>query len=103
MSIGSIGSKSQSGHASRLTLHVSRILSASLIASACSAAVPVVPPDVPQVLSIVTLRAPGGQVLTRIKRDAASGKLEAEVIVDSVRGEMKVLENPRVESASSGS
>jgi Tol biopolymer transport system component len=37
-------------------------VTASFIASACSAAVPVVPPDIPQVQSIVTLRAPGGQV-----------------------------------------
>src|SRR6476469_646687 len=73
MSIGGVRSKSRSDHASRLTLHVSRLskrltlhvsrlLTTCLIASACSAAVPVVPPDVPQVQSIITLRAPGGQV-----------------------------------------
>ena len=62
MSRGRVGSNSRSDYASHLTLHVSWLVTASFIASACSAAVPVVPPDIPQVQSIVTLRAPGGQV-----------------------------------------
>jgi iron(III) transport system substrate-binding protein len=39
------------------------------------------------------VRAPGGQLLTRIKSEAASGKLEADVIDHSDRGQMKLLED----------
>ena len=44
-------------------------------------------------IRIQMVRAPGGQLITRIKTEAAAGKLSADVIDHSDRGLMKEVEN----------
>jgi iron(III) transport system substrate-binding protein len=44
-------------------------------------------------IKVEMVRAPGGQLITRIKTEAAAGKLLADVINHSDRGLMKELEN----------
>ncbi len=44
-------------------------------------------------IKVSIVRAPGGQLITRIKTEAAAGKLAADVVDHSDRGLMKELEN----------
>ena len=44
-------------------------------------------------IKVEMVRAPGGQLITRIKTEAAAGKLSADVIDHSDRGLMKEIEN----------
>ena len=40
------------------------------------------------------IRAPGGQLITRVKTEAAAGKLAADLVLHSDRGLMKAIEQP---------
>jgi iron(III) transport system substrate-binding protein len=44
-------------------------------------------------IKVAIVRAPGGQLITRIKTEAAAGKLAADVVDHSDRGLMKDIEN----------
>ncbi|MEN3386041.1 MAG: iron(III) transport system substrate-binding protein [Hyphomicrobiales bacterium] len=44
-------------------------------------------------IRIEMIRAPGGQLITRVKTEAASGKLAADVLIHSDRGLTKGIEN----------
>ena len=44
-------------------------------------------------IKVAIVRAPGGQLITRIKTEAAAGKLAADVVNHSDRGLMKEIEN----------
>jgi iron(III) transport system substrate-binding protein len=44
-------------------------------------------------IKVEMVRAPGGQLITRVKTEAAAGKLAADVVDHSDRGLMKELEN----------
>jgi len=44
-------------------------------------------------IKVAIVRAPGGQLITRIKTEAAAGKLAADVVNHSDRGLMKDIEN----------
>ena len=44
-------------------------------------------------IRIEMIRAPGGQLITRVKTEAASGKLAADVVLHSDRGLIKGIEN----------
>ena len=44
-------------------------------------------------IRVEMIRAPGGQLITRVKTEAAAGKLAADLVLHSDRGLMKALDN----------
>jgi len=44
-------------------------------------------------IRVEMIRAPGGQLITRVKTEAAAGKLTADLVLHSDRGLMKALDN----------
>src|SRR5215204_7556584 len=44
-------------------------------------------------IRIELIRAPGGQLITRVKTEAAAGRLAADLVLHSDRGLMKQLDN----------
>src|SRR4051812_41646490 len=44
-------------------------------------------------IRVEMIRAPGGQLITRVKTEASAGKLSADLVLHSDRGLMKALEN----------